>query len=585
VYYVSERWELDQEHNTKTIDGNIYQPTREDLVIRYVKLLVWKTMDRQSCHAAIGLGCHLYQYRPEQISVLAPELFDKANIRRINAYRLDEISNRFPDLAMVSRPPYGERKVQTRPPSASEHELVLSALATVTPWWTPHLHPTESMLALFSNRHPKREWKRIHALIDPDCAGLARLIRAYNYSIRGNPVPLGDPDDQFEVPKFASSTNARGSNTPDSNSTDRFAPAPLSADAITTMQHALEHNQGRRKLYRPGLLRVYADGKEQVRFNPGLTSCEPFTIPGGTRYLEIFGEDDEGALLLAVFPLPERESTADNGGELVVVHEGGQTMALNILPRRGGNGKATEFRMQIVYSESRQTPVSGLEKLPYLRAVTGAPDLSWVKSWRFRPVVPGLVVAALCSLTLWLVLPVRQEHPPVKNTEEERRTEGLLSDSSQGMPRSYHDDSDVVFFGNAPLDALRGGRFPDRQFPESSETHWLYDVLQDTLHEYYLTVQREVVSQIVGARPAELIRTLRNAVEALWAEVNAIDTPEALIDYFRAVGLASIAEHSEVTQAKSIPQRPPAWDSRLEAAAIKQGLVEALSKVAAEDIK
>jgi hypothetical protein len=255
------------------------------LLIRYVKLLVWKTMDRQSCHTAIGLGCHLYQYRPEQIGALAPELFDVANIWRINVYRLEEISTRFPDLAIVRRPPYGERKVQTRPPRAHEDALVLGALATFTPWWTPHLRPTESMLALFSNRNPKREWQRIHALIDTDCAGLARLIRAYNASTRGKIVPLGAPDEQFEIPTFR--TRASGGTPPDSHGTDRFAPVPLSADAITTMQHALEHNQGRRKLYRPGLLRMYVNGKEQVRFDPRLAPCEPFTIPTSARYVEI----------------------------------------------------------------------------------------------------------------------------------------------------------------------------------------------------------------------------------------------------------------------------------------------------------
>jgi hypothetical protein len=160
----------------------------------------------------------------------------------------------------------------------------------------------------------------------------------------------------------------------------------------------------------------------------------------------------------------------------------------------------------------------------------------------------------------------------------------LFRDSFPGVPRALHNDSDGVFFGDSSL-AWSSGLFTDQQFPESSETHWLYDVVQDTLHLHYLTVQREVVSQIVGAQPAELIRTLLNTVEALWDEVEALDSPEALIGYFRTVGLTPIAERIEVTQARNIQQRPPAWDRKLEAAAIKRGLVEALSRVAAEDAK
>ena len=44
---------------------------------------------------------------------------------------------------------------------------------------------------------------RIHALIDPTCAGLPRLIREYNESLPAQSVlRLKDPDHKLEIPYF-----------------------------------------------------------------------------------------------------------------------------------------------------------------------------------------------------------------------------------------------------------------------------------------------------------------------------------------------------------------------------------------------
>jgi hypothetical protein len=209
--------------------------------------------------------------------------------------------------------------------------------------------------------------------------------------------------------------------------------------------------------------------------------------------------------------------------------------------------------MQIVYSASRRALLPLRWKFPSLQATAAVSNLWRAPSWRWRSAVASLVVAALGCITLWISLPVQQQSP-VQNVDHAGR----------------------VSSGDSTLETWPG---------ESSATHWLSDALQDTLSLYYLTVQREVVSQIVGTQPTELLHTLRTAVEALWDEVEVLDTPEALIGYFRTVGLALIAERLEVTRANSIPQRPPAWDSRLEAAAIKQGLVEALSKGTPENAR
>ena len=85
--------------------------------MRYVKLLVAKTMDRSSYYVALGLGCHLYQYRPSHIAHLVLPLYTEDNVRRVNGYLLNWLTARFPSLPIVSQPPYGEKKVCTSPPT------------------------------------------------------------------------------------------------------------------------------------------------------------------------------------------------------------------------------------------------------------------------------------------------------------------------------------------------------------------------------------------------------------------------------------------------------------------------------------
>ena len=189
IYAVSEKWEHDQEQPKPTIPYNVYTPTRHDRLVRYVKLLVAKTMDRSSYYVALGLGCHLYQYRPTHIAHLVLPLYTEDNIRRVNSYLLKWIAERFPSLPIVSQPPYGEKKVCASPPTQQERELLYDALELLTPWDIPHLRRVElqaqALYDLFK-RQPQPgkaglglETKRRHAIVDPACAGLERVIRAY----------------------------------------------------------------------------------------------------------------------------------------------------------------------------------------------------------------------------------------------------------------------------------------------------------------------------------------------------------------------------------------------------------------------
>jgi hypothetical protein len=182
-----------------------YRPTPEDYLVRYIKALVWWTMDRNACHVPVALGCFLYGYQSGEIVNLAPEIFNQHNIRRVKRRLMQQLHGRFQRTHIFLDE---HHTLHTRPPTEHERQLVHQALALFTPWGTPHLTPPAPKGSIlethFDGTSGQSDSTRIHALIDPSCAGLPRLIREYNATFpRGSAVCLADPDDMLAIPSFA----------------------------------------------------------------------------------------------------------------------------------------------------------------------------------------------------------------------------------------------------------------------------------------------------------------------------------------------------------------------------------------------
>ena len=131
---------------------------------------------------------------------------------------------------------------------------------------------------------------------------------------------------------------------------DRFSPSPLSHTAIAFLQRSLERKQHRRCVYRARHLHVCVNGEERWRFDPAVGIYGPFRVPLNASYVEIFGNDDDGELLLAVFPLPEPAWVADDRvRHLCVTLEGGQTVAIEIALGDETCGEVCEYVIQLAY--------------------------------------------------------------------------------------------------------------------------------------------------------------------------------------------------------------------------------------------
>jgi hypothetical protein len=203
VYLASDARERAQECPRPGHDPR-YQPTPDDYLVRYIKALVWWTMDWNACHVAVALGCFLYGYQPGDIATLAPELFNHQNIRRVKRRLAYQIHARFQHAHMFR----GEHHtLRTRSPTAHDRQLVHHALALFTPWGSPHVPPHASHMSIlethFGWASARSEWERIHVLIDPACAGLPRLIREFNESFpSGSVARLEDPNHKLAIPRF-----------------------------------------------------------------------------------------------------------------------------------------------------------------------------------------------------------------------------------------------------------------------------------------------------------------------------------------------------------------------------------------------
>ena len=327
VYLRSEIWEKDQESECPTKQP-VYKPTTNDRLVRYVKALVLNSMDWASpIYAAVGLGCLLYRYGSHEVTVLAEDMFKSDNIRRVKTKMIDLLKGRFTGKNELSN---GNGELQFEIPTDHQRTLIKASLCSFAPWDCCSSTKSNSLLETYFDKYSdKSEWERLHVLFHCTCGGFPRLVNEYNSNFsKGNKMLLDDPEHKLGSPKFDDdSYGPRGGGEPP-EPPDRFNPSPLSDDELAIIRHALERNERRRNKFRASELRVVVDGEEIATINP--STHEPFAIPATASCIEIFGEDEDGELLLAVLPLNYGGSTADSFRQEISVM-GGQRIDVSIV--------------------------------------------------------------------------------------------------------------------------------------------------------------------------------------------------------------------------------------------------------------
>jgi DNA-directed RNA polymerase specialized sigma24 family protein len=204
VFVVSDRRERDQESPRPRLEPK-YKPTRDDLVVRYLKHLMLKTALLNWRYAAIGIGCLLYSYKPSDIADLLLFESEENNLRKIKMRIARDLCGRFAHSGVV---PEGTRSVRTRPANDHDRLLVQRTLEAFTPWQSSHITPAtpDGLLLerLFDKTKPISDWNLKHALMDTQCAGFERLVYEYNdfFSSTSMGRRLADPLESLVVPDF-----------------------------------------------------------------------------------------------------------------------------------------------------------------------------------------------------------------------------------------------------------------------------------------------------------------------------------------------------------------------------------------------
>ena len=369
-------------------DEQSHKSEPEDLIVRYIKLILNKTYERESRYTALGIGCYMYRYETDNILDLDADFFSPNNIYRVHNYIEKWIKYRFPVL-IDKTAPRGTSPVLLREPRSGEETLAYETLQYLTPWDTDCLFP-DSPLTFFAQQvrdHSKArcreggrcefakddgpcrnqvqlqsfggiitavcEWARRHALTDPSCVGLARLMREYNrglslsahglrdeYGFHAEDIRMQEPDDMLRVPDFPDSDGPRRTER------DRFNPPPLSADKIAGFQRMFERHQGRSRSYRTGVLQVRVDGEDRARFDPRADSCPPLRVWTGASYLDIYGTDGDGPLLLAAVALYDLAMVE---GTHEVTLDSGQRLLFTVFDM---DEDGEQFRIQLAYEEA-----------------------------------------------------------------------------------------------------------------------------------------------------------------------------------------------------------------------------------------
>lgn len=402
VFAYSERWEIDQEMNHHAMKpryctqmGTLqYQPTVEDLLVRYLKFLLFHTLELHSYHVAIALGCFLWRYEQEEILQLGNHvrLWPQSTVvrnrttiaGRIGFHGLYRRFRYWPSIFKPSAQVHIQHQQQkqaakqkrtgkvskdlclwrdsvvrdvfeTRRCSSSEYNLIENCLqAFVPPMRFPRKSAANFLKDYFLSLHINASDERLRywLLIGAAGAGLTQLIDAFNTipDRRRKRSPLGQPRLKMEIPDFRLSSQGQNqSSTSDSgesgssglgesgsNQFDRFIlvlPDPSGLGVIELQPKRREGFHAQSSLW------VEVDGE---RIGTLSRFCS-FDLPASPTSVEVWGEDEHGPLLLAAFSVDLME---DDPTQAFVSHlEGGQEVALYL------SETEEKVRLGIFYNE------------------------------------------------------------------------------------------------------------------------------------------------------------------------------------------------------------------------------------------
>lgn len=404
VFHCSEKWELDQERNPlggRTYKGNNYLPNEEDLMVRYIKFLIFSTLCRKLEYPALAVGCYLYQYEPHEIG----KIFNSFMCWDDTGYPMTAIrkslKERFPKIEFTQVPKNTSIKVKTKAITTEEDkEKILDALESLMDWPCSHVEKSKT-LKYYDEGEPSATYQGSlhHPLFCPQCGGLPLFIKRYR-----NKMQLDDFAAKLKAPELKQPPRGNG---PSGGSTGGNRKKPPPPDPKVLFERLLKARGIRRLFFFSNLLsfddagerkrkiRIDSDGKPILEFDPRL-GVEPFDISQFVSYVELFGQDEEGDLLLAVFSLNDLEPiTSEQKRYQILAQHAEWKFRCTITSFQRNADDMGHFRVQIEV-------IAGLINSPLKTEATTLWEQPKTAAWRIGPLIKEgsqLFVEALRLIT------------------------------------------------------------------------------------------------------------------------------------------------------------------------------------------
>jgi hypothetical protein len=351
IYIESEPYEKQKEHAT-----GIEAAAKEDLIVHFIKHLVWITSKRNSFYVTLGISRLLYSYTtPDTMSIYNLVVQDPDRVKDNYYYRsrkgvlLRELKVRFGELIRISEGQWGEERIAADPNPDKFVALVRECLTNFTPWLTVcsvplNVDPVTVEIPALSSRvdisEDEIELNRMHAVLHPDC--YARLTKA---------LGLENPEGQLEIPQFYFSDESKNG-----GETVRTLSGGLDKEDLTAIKNELTDFAERRKKASAGCLRILVDGTEHMSLDLMNASQVCFNVESGKELLEIWTTDQKGDLLLTSYLLATERYGEPKAIKSSIVLEGGQKLTIDTLL----SADASSFMVEIDYRETNPFKATSL---------------------------------------------------------------------------------------------------------------------------------------------------------------------------------------------------------------------------------
>lgn len=335
----TEKYETEQEQ--------VADPSKRDLIVRYIKHLVQITTAMSSFYVNIALSRLLHNYTTSEAQFVYESLTQRYlgadEYRRAKSTLIERINKRFSRFLNVIRAEHGELRFDAGDDQQHWASFVNECLKAFTPWSTegacakfPSIksnhHISASEIRQGETDQNEREMNACHVFVEPAC--YTRLMKE---------LGLDMPDTRLSLPKFS----IRGKSETRDGDTDGNRFATLSPEVRSALRRRMAENEQRRRNLRARTLSIVVDGVHRGEMEPGKHKSMQIELQEGANLIEIRAEDEFGSVPLATQLVGYVDNAFEFLNAAAILNDG--RLDLSILPMAKSNDGRLQALLTVNY--------------------------------------------------------------------------------------------------------------------------------------------------------------------------------------------------------------------------------------------